>query len=245
MKKLDLTGKKIEMLTVICPTQKKRNGSIIWKCKCECGNTCYYSAAELKTRKSCGCLVAKKMVENHKKAKRVDNIVISKFNNKIRSDNQSGHTGVFKGKNEKYWHACLVVDGKRYEKRGFLTAESALKYRKELEDKFLPKEARNYQKKKRKLAPKNAKTINFKGEQVTFSYLSKKYNLRLSNLMTRYKKGLRDDELVKPSQTARKVECAGELLTLREIAQKYNLKLTTVRARYAKGLRGNDLIKKR
>lgn len=55
---LDISGMKFGFLTVIRPTEKRAsNGSIIWECKCECGNFTYVPAGQL-TRKhtlSCGC----------------------------------------------------------------------------------------------------------------------------------------------------------------------------------------------
>lgn len=56
---LDLSGKKFERLTVLEKTNKRDNNkSVIWKCKCDCGNTCYVSARHLinGSVRSCGCL---------------------------------------------------------------------------------------------------------------------------------------------------------------------------------------------
>ena len=55
---LDLTNKKFGRLVVLYQTNKRKNGSIILKCKCSCGNFCEVSSDCLingKT-KSCGCL---------------------------------------------------------------------------------------------------------------------------------------------------------------------------------------------
>ena len=54
----DLTGQKFGRLTAVCPTQKRQNGSVVWQCRCSCGNTAFVTSAGLsagKTR-SCGCL---------------------------------------------------------------------------------------------------------------------------------------------------------------------------------------------
>lgn len=34
----DLTGQKFNMLTVLNITDKRQNGSVVWHCKCDCGN---------------------------------------------------------------------------------------------------------------------------------------------------------------------------------------------------------------
>ena len=53
----DLTGKKFGYLTVLAPTEDRQNGSIIWKCQCDCGNICYIPTSNLSREhtKSCGC----------------------------------------------------------------------------------------------------------------------------------------------------------------------------------------------
>ena len=57
-KAADITGMKFGLLTVLEPTDKRAsNGSIIWKCMCDCGNTTEVPANQL-TRGhtlSCGC----------------------------------------------------------------------------------------------------------------------------------------------------------------------------------------------
>ena len=60
--KADLTNKKFGKLTAIEPTDKKnKQGYVIWKCRCECGNICEGSTNNLKKghKLSCGCLTSK------------------------------------------------------------------------------------------------------------------------------------------------------------------------------------------
>lgn len=58
----DLTGQKFNMLTVIkqAETKVSKNGNrtIMWECKCDCGNTTIVAGGKLKngSTKSCGCL---------------------------------------------------------------------------------------------------------------------------------------------------------------------------------------------
>lgn len=62
MKKENLIGKKYGLLTVLAFTDKRnKSGSLIWKCKCDCGNIVELSTSEIKRpeRKSCGCLMKK------------------------------------------------------------------------------------------------------------------------------------------------------------------------------------------
>lgn len=56
---INITGEKYGLLTALQPTDKRKHGSVVWKCKCDCGNICYYSVDELRQQhniKSCGCL---------------------------------------------------------------------------------------------------------------------------------------------------------------------------------------------
>lgn len=54
----DLTNQRFGRLIVIEKTDKRKCNSVVWKCKCDCGNECEAVAATLKRGKkqSCGCL---------------------------------------------------------------------------------------------------------------------------------------------------------------------------------------------
>lgn len=60
-KALDLRGEKYGLLTPIEPTEERSPyGSIIWKCRCDCGNIHYVSVDALRGQhpiRSCGCAV--------------------------------------------------------------------------------------------------------------------------------------------------------------------------------------------
>lgn len=63
----NLTGQKFGRLTISGATDKRKNGYIIWRCICSCGNEVFVSTRHLKNgdSRSCGCLqkeiVAKQM----------------------------------------------------------------------------------------------------------------------------------------------------------------------------------------
>ena len=54
----DLTGQKFNRLTALYPTEERRNNSVVWHCRCDCGNEKDIDASSLKRgrTKSCGCL---------------------------------------------------------------------------------------------------------------------------------------------------------------------------------------------
>lgn len=62
-KKIDLTGQRFGKLTALNPTDKRMDqGSVVWLCRCDCGNLKEVSARRLIRGKvkSCGCLSSPK-----------------------------------------------------------------------------------------------------------------------------------------------------------------------------------------
>ena len=57
-RRTDITGQRFGRLMAIRPTDERKRGSILWECKCECGNTKFVPANQLRAGivKSCGCL---------------------------------------------------------------------------------------------------------------------------------------------------------------------------------------------
>lgn len=53
----DLIGQKFERLTVIEKTSKRKNGAVVWLCKCDCGKYKEVTTADLRSGRvrSCGC----------------------------------------------------------------------------------------------------------------------------------------------------------------------------------------------
>ena len=53
----DLTGQRFGMLVALRPTGERKNGFVMWECKCDCGNTVVTRGSSLKNGNttSCGC----------------------------------------------------------------------------------------------------------------------------------------------------------------------------------------------
>lgn len=77
--KKDLTNQKFGRLIALYQTSERKNGSVVWHCKCDCGNECNVSAASLTSgrTKSCGCL--KKEKDKQPKGNTI-NLIGKKFN---------------------------------------------------------------------------------------------------------------------------------------------------------------------
>ena len=66
---LDLTGQRFGKLIVIKRTEQRQNGSVVWECQCDCGNSVMVNSARLRNGQtaSCGCLRKEKSRKASKK----------------------------------------------------------------------------------------------------------------------------------------------------------------------------------
>lgn len=137
----DLSGQKFGGLTVLFPTEKRNyKGSVIWHCKCACGNEADISEDALVhgNYKSCGC---------HKKSQASQLTSYHHFYNgtcleylkrPLRSDNRTGVAGVYILPNGMY-KASIGFMSERYYLGRFDTFEEAVAARKYAEGKlFIP-----------------------------------------------------------------------------------------------------------
>lgn len=46
-KALDLKGQKFNQLLVVEKTKERKNGCVVWKCRCDCGNICFKRSSDL------------------------------------------------------------------------------------------------------------------------------------------------------------------------------------------------------
>lgn len=144
-KPVDITGKKFGRLTAIKPTEDKDkdNGSIIWKCKCECGNTCYIPIYLLLKGgvKSCGCYAKDVHSKSISKALNIhlDKDIVEETNipaitmEGVKKNNKSGVTGVRWDKSRNKWLAQISFQKKYYYLGRFENKEDAIKIRKKAE----------------------------------------------------------------------------------------------------------------
>lgn len=61
-RKKNLIGQRFSRLVVIEETEKRSNGNVVWRCRCDCGNYCGVTTRNLirGDTKSCGCLKAER-----------------------------------------------------------------------------------------------------------------------------------------------------------------------------------------
>lgn len=145
-KPVDITNRRFNRLVALKPTNNrdKYNGSVIWECKCSCGNISYVAEYKLKNGVvgSCGCLGKENSKKNMKKAtgKHLKEHIVEGTNihaiirKEPNSNNTSGVTGVQWDKNRNKWRATITFKGKVYFLGRYKNKEDAIKVRKEAEE---------------------------------------------------------------------------------------------------------------
>lgn len=141
-KRIDLTGKVFGDLTVIKLSDKRgQNNTLLWECKCTCGNTVYLLGFSLTHGhyKSCGCKrVAKRDagVKKHIEKDSIGGTRKSALKAKLHKGNKSGHKGVMWMESRQKWKAYIGFKGKQINLGYFDDKEDAIKARKVAEEKY-------------------------------------------------------------------------------------------------------------
>lgn len=153
--KNNLSGKKFGKLLVLEETNNRAdNGSIVWRCKCECGNIVEISSKRLVNglAVSCGCYQKERQKYSMKKLhdrqfKDNTNIdIISK--QKANSNNKSGVRGVHWCTSKNKWIATLFFQKKLVLNKTFVNKNDAIKARKDAEEKYFKPILEKYKKKR-------------------------------------------------------------------------------------------------
>lgn len=145
---MDIEGQRFGKLKAIEKTDErdKHNGSVIWKCECECGNIKNVSATHLACERvrSCGCLGEEAIMNNLQKAieknleeNLVEGTSIYAISNvKPKANNTSGVPGVTWVKNRNKWSARITFKQQVYNLGTYADKDKAIEIRKEAEEKI-------------------------------------------------------------------------------------------------------------
>ena len=117
----DLTGERFGRLIAIKCTSIRKNGNVLWDCKCDCGASTLVKSSYLKNgrTKSCGCLAkeeAKNVLDKLYKINsnlRFEGTMITQLTAKTSINNTSGNKGVSWNKKSKKYEAYIMLKGKR------------------------------------------------------------------------------------------------------------------------------------
>ncbi len=112
-------------------------------CICDCGKKIWVESGSLKSGHtiSCGCYQKDKAkmnipyLQKYRNENLIENTHLDKISSSIQKNNKSGIKGVYFRSSSKKWVAKLTFQKNSYSKE-FKSKEDAIKYRKELEDKY-------------------------------------------------------------------------------------------------------------
>lgn len=132
----NIEGQKFNLLTALYPTKRRDGkGSVIWHCRCDCGNEIDvpYNSLVYSNMQSCGC---RKKEHDEKLGTFLTHIAGTSLDmlksEKVPTNNTSGVKGVYliKGK----WVAKIVFQKKQYYLGTFTDFNEAVQARKDAED---------------------------------------------------------------------------------------------------------------
>ena len=147
----DLTGFRFGRLSVLCKYHRAKNGSMLYKCICDCGNEVIARSDHLKGKHvvSCGCylsdknrdsLISGKSYEMLKKEGWHDGTNEAMLTNKPTKSNKTGVRGVTFDMEKCKYRAKITYKGKEYHIGYFFTLKDAKEARKIAEKKIWGKD---------------------------------------------------------------------------------------------------------
>ena len=158
----DISGRRFGRLTAVEPLPGRSQGSVVWKCRCDCGRECEvpYNSLMQGNTQSCGCM---KLDHKQPPLHYVDGTCVEMLKRKgLNSNNTSGHTGVIATKDGR-WIARIQFKKKRYSLGIFEKYEDAVKAREraeeELFERFLAEYYTDRQETDKKKASRRKKAV--------------------------------------------------------------------------------------
>lgn len=132
----DITGRQFGRLTALYPTKERNShGSVIWHCRCSCGNELdiSYNWLMYDNVVSCGCRKREHDQELNQLITRVDGTSIDHLRSqKIPSNNTTGVRGVYRVKGK--YIGKIVFQKKQYSLGTYKTLEEAAEARRQAEE---------------------------------------------------------------------------------------------------------------
>ena len=148
----DIAGQHFHRLTAMYPTKvRDAKGSVVWHCKCDCGNEIDvpYNSLVYSSMKSCGCQKKENDLKLQENLTRVDGTSIDHIRSQtIPTSNTTGYRGVYliRGK----YVAKIVFQQKQYHLGSYKNIDDAVKARRKAEILVFDETAAYYEKWKTK-----------------------------------------------------------------------------------------------
>lgn len=143
----DIAGQRFDRLVALHPARRyDKSGSVIWHCRCDCGNEVdvSYNALVYTHQKSCGC---QKKEHDQKLQNFLTHVAGTSIDilksNKIPTDNTTGYKGVYRIRGK--YVAKIVFQKKQYVLGTFDDLEEAARARKDAEEELFGSVSEHYQ----------------------------------------------------------------------------------------------------
>lgn len=134
----DITGQRFGRLVAVRPTDKRLSGSVIWECKCDCGNTTYVASGNLirDNTTSCGCYRKENSSWLATKKDRIDGVSTIALRRKRYSNNTTGVKGVSFDSTKQQYIAQIWIKGKHIYLGTYKSLEEAAEARRDAEEQY-------------------------------------------------------------------------------------------------------------
>lgn len=194
---VNIIGKKFGKLLVLEETKERKNGSKIYKCKCDCGNTTYVRRCNLISKngtKSCGC----SHVGHTKQGKRHTRIYSIWLNMKQRCYNP-------KSTQYKDWggRGVIMCDDWKNDFMTFYDWAMSNGYKKgltidriDVNGNYEPNNCRWVTPKEQANNRRNTPYITYQGKKQSLKQWSEELNVNYYTMRKRYKKGWKTKEIL-------------------------------------------------
>ena len=139
-KSRNLRNRTFGLLTALYPTGEVRNNSLVWHCRCACGNEVDITARNLnRGTKSCGCLRSRPPRAAHSIENNLHFVDGTCIENLISSQNRpvassTGVRGVYYQKRRGGYEATIGFKGKKHYLGSYETIEEAARVRRRAEE---------------------------------------------------------------------------------------------------------------
>lgn len=244
-KRKDIAGGRFGYLTAIAPVGIDKHGSVIWECKCDCGNvhkavTCALTGGHTQ---SCGCQHhPKKHGDSRKRLFSIHQGMKQRcYNQRDDSYPNYGGRGIticdeWLNSYEAFRDWAL---NNGYEDN--LTIE-----RTDNEKGYCPENCIWITRAEQNRNQRKTHHVYIDGEKVTLPMLAEAVGLSDANIVSRYSEGVRGLDLIRVANRAGQqisVEIDGiKYENLKRLSEKTGITRKTLSYRYRRGKRGNDLI---
>ena len=247
-------GDKIGQLIVLDKTRKVTSGwnRTVFKCKCSCGNICYYPAMQLHPNKKCSNGVHRMKYIRPEGLDDKDFKKIYKTWLKIRSRCENHEDKDF----PRYGGRGITLCNEWHNFNNFLdwywkkSNHEILPFAKQsvdrinVNDDYSPQNCRLVDAITQANNRRSNTKTEIKGELLSLSEIARKYHFTMGAIDSRYESGKRGEDLISPLNKPQKFNINGIMLTLKQISDQYHISMSALYKWTQKDKSGKTLCQK-